>query len=134
MKSGLKFAAAVLLSASTCIGFAAMTEAPKALITHNKTNAQSNAYIDGTIPSPYPTDANSDGKVYWAMVKFACYGHTTDGTCRALIKMETNTSHAVDIGYVKMNLDTGDISPKTVSGSGYTINVNGPAEVTVTKD
>lgn len=106
--------------------------APAFLLTHNLTDVESNAYIDGTIPSIYPTKAHSEGKVYWNMVKVACHGHTKGNICTALIKMATNTPNPVDVGYVNLDLLTGEINPKTVTGNGYSVTVNGPAETTIT--
>ena len=109
----------------------AIAAAPRYLVTHNTTDAESNAYIDGTIPSQHPTRAHSDNKVFWAAVRIACFGHSTGGQCSALIIMETNTSNPVPVGTVTMNLDTGDITPKQIIANGYTITVNGPGETTI---
>ena len=121
-------AGALGLCAATAIA------APKQLITHNTTNAESNAFVDGTIPSQHPTKPHSDGKVYWTAVKMACFGHTVDGKCNALILMETNTATPVTIGTLVMNLDSGDITPKQLSAHGYTITVNGPGETTISSN
>jgi hypothetical protein len=110
-----------------------LTAAPAFLMTHNKTDSESNAYIDGTIPSIYPTKKQSDSKVFWNMVRVACYGHLKGNICTALIKIDSNTPNPIDIGYVYMDLTTGDITPKQVNGNGYTITVNGPGETTITK-
>lgn len=108
--------------------------APAYLTTHNNTNVESNAYIDGTIPSPFPTAANSSRQVYWSIIRLACYGHTKNGRCSALIKMETNSANPIDLGYVSMELESGDITPKQLSANGYTFTVNGPGEATLSKD
>ena len=42
--------------------------APKQLITHNRTNVETNAYIDGVIASQHPTKANSDNWVSKSIV------------------------------------------------------------------
>ena len=126
----LKSISAIALSLSAASALAV----PDYLITHNNTNVESNAYVAGTIPSPYPTAAHSSRQVPWNMVRFACYGNTTNGKCSALIKMATETAHPVDIGYLTMQLDNGDITPKKLSANGYTMVVNGPGEATVTKD
>ena len=123
-----------LLIAGLTIGSAAAFAGPSVMLTHNKTDVESNAFIDGTIASPYPTRANSDGKVSWMMVKMACYGHTQGNACRALIKMETNTTAPIDLGYVSMDVNSGAITPKKLSANGYTLTVNGPGETTLTKD
>ncbi len=120
----------IILSA-TLMGSSAFAE-PQYLITHNRTNVDSDAYIDGTLPSGHPTKANSDGKVIWGLVKFICFGHIVNNSCSALIKMETNTSHPVVLGTVSMNLSTGDITPKSLVANGYAMNVNSPGEVTLT--
>ena len=108
--------------------------APKQLITHNTTDVESNAYIDGTIQSQHPTKAHSDGKVFWTAVKMACFGHTIDGKCTALIKMADNTPNPIIVGTVTLNLDTGDITPKQLSANGYTITVDGPGETTLSSN
>ena len=64
----------------------------------------------------------------------ACFGHTVNGTCSAVVKMSTNTANPVTVGTVTMNLDTGDITPKQLSANGYTIIVNGPGETTISAD
>lgn len=130
MNSMLKSISALALSLSAASALAV----PAFLTTHNNTDVESNAYVAGTIPSPHPTKARSTRQVHWNMVRLACYGHTTAGKCSALIKMATNTATPVDLGYVSMNLDTGAITPQTLSGNGYTLTVNGPGEATITKD
>ncbi|MDI9819154.1 MULTISPECIES: hypothetical protein [unclassified Legionella] len=120
---------------ATVLGFAttAVLASPSYLVTHNRTNVESNAYVAGT-PSPEPTKANSDGKVHWAVVRMACYGHVDgQGRCPAIIKMATNTANPITLGMVSMHLETGDILPKTLSANGYTMIVNGPGEATLTK-
>lgn len=120
------------LSAIGCLFSAtALAIPPKQLITHNMTDVESNAYIDGTIPSTHPTKAHSDGKVFWTAVKMACFGHITNNKCTALIMMATDTANPVAVGSVSMDLETGDISPKEVRGNGYVVLVNGPGETTL---
>jgi hypothetical protein len=108
---------------------------PKRLMTHNKTNVESNAYIAGTIPSVHPSKPNSDNPVSWAEVRIACYGHITNNKCSALIKMETNTPHPIDIGTAVVDLESGVITFSYINESTcpYVLTVNGVAEVTVTR-
>jgi hypothetical protein len=108
--------------------------APKQLITHNRTSVESNGYINGTIASQHPTKANSDNKVFWASVKLACYGHIVNNQCQALIKMATDTENPVDLGWLTVNLATGDITPKYLAANGYHLEVNGPGETTLYQD
>lgn len=129
MNSMLKSITAIALGLSSATALAI----PNYLTTHNLTTSESNAFIDGTIPSPYPTVANSTRDVYWNLVRLACYGHTTNGRCSALIKMDTNKATAISVGTLSMNIESGDISPKQITNNGYTITVNGPGEVTITK-
>jgi len=112
---------------------AAFSIPPKQLITHNHTDFESNAYVAGTIPSQHPTRAHSDTNVFWTSVRMACFGHILNGKCPALIKMETNTNHPVDIGTVSLDVNTGEITPSQLSANGYTITVNGLGETTLTK-
>ena len=109
---------------------------PRQLITHNLTDVESNAFVAGTIPSQHPTKAFSDSKVVWTEVRMACFGHTVDGKCAALIKMATgpNDGGAVDLGTVTLDLNTGIITPSSISANGYTLTVNGPGETTITKN
>ncbi|MFT4059569.1 MAG: hypothetical protein QM652_08485 [Legionella sp.] len=124
----IKSISAIALSLSVVTAFAA----PVYLTTHNNTNQESNAFIAG-VPSIYPTPANNTKQVYWNLVKIACHGHTNGKNCPAVIKMATNTANPIEVGTVTMNLDSGDISPKTISKNGYTLIVNGPGEATIIK-
>ena len=109
--------------------------APSFLITHNHTAFESNAFIDGAPKgSPYPTKAYADNSVSWLAVRMACIGHTTNNKCNALIKMATNTPDVVTLGWLEMDLVSGEINPKEVQGNGYTLTVNGPGEVTLSQD
>ena len=130
MKLMLKSLSAIALNLVAATALAA----PAYLRTHNNTNEESNAFVAGTIPSPYSTPAHSTRQVYWNMVRMACYGHTTNGKCTALIKVATNTANPIDIGTVTMDLDTGDITPKQISNQGHSIIINGPGEATINKD
>ncbi|WED43713.1 hypothetical protein [Legionella cardiaca] len=129
MNQLLKSLAASALALATTTVLAS----PAYLLTHNKTNVESNAFVAGT-PSPHPTAANSDGKVSWLAVRMACYGHVENGRCQAMIKMATNTNNPVEVGMVSLDVETGDILPKQFSGNGYTVTVNGPGEATITKN
>lgn len=104
---------------------------PKQLVTHNLTNVESNAFVAGTIPSQHPSKAHSDNKVMWAAVRMACFGHTVDNKCWAVIKMETNTTTPIELGTVTIDLTTGIITPSQLSAGGYTLIVNGPGETTL---
>ncbi len=130
MKLMIRSMSVLAMSAISC----ALWAAPTYLFTHNRTEYESNAFIDGTIPSVHPTKANADSKVYWNMVKLACHGHTINNECSALIKIATDTPAPIDIGYVSLNLLTGEITPKQLSANGFTITINGPGETTLTKD
>ena len=87
--------------------------APKQMVTHNHTDVESNAYIDGVIGSQFPTKPYSDNKVFWASVKLACYGHINpQHECRSLVRMATNSDNPVDLGWMTVNLVTGELNPK----------------------
>ena len=132
MRLKLKSFTAVALGLVTVT---AMATPPKYLITHNNTDVESNAYIAGSIASQHPTKAHSENKVFWTAVKLACFGHTVDNKCSALIKMATNTANPIEIGVLSLDLNTGDITPKQLSANGYTITANDqPGETTITKD
>ena len=129
MKCLLKKLSAVALSLFAITAMAA----PKHLITHNTTDAESNAFVAGTIPSQHPTKAHSDGKVFWTAVKMACFGHTVDNKCAAVIKMATNTPNPITVGTVIMDVNSGEITPAQLSANGYTVTVNGPGETTISR-
>lgn len=112
----------------------ALAAPPKQLITHNRTDFESNAFVAGTIPGQHPTRAHTDGLVLWAAVKMACFQHTNGDKCSALVKMATNTANPIDIGVLTIDLKTGIITPDRVSANGFTIMVNGPGETTITKE
>lgn len=130
MKLMLKSLSAIALSLVAATALAV----PAYLTTHNNTDEESNAYVAGTIPSPYSTPAHTTRQVYWNMVRMACYGHTTNGKCSALIKVATNTANPIDVGTVTMEMETGDITPKQISNNGYTVIINGPGEATINKN
>ena len=123
-----------LIATTLTVSATTALASPIMLITHNTTDLESNAYVGGTVPSNHPTKPHTDNKVSWVAVKMACFGHTVDGKCPALIKVASNTAFPIDIGMVVMDLKTGDITPKQVSANGYTIIVNGPGETTLLKD
>ncbi len=123
-----------LTAGSLAVFMGTALAAPKQLITHNMTDVESNAYVDGSIPSQHPTKPHSNGAVFWTIVKMACFGHTTAGKCTALIKMATDTPNPVTIGTLSLDLASGDITPKQVSANGYTITVNGPGETTISQN
>jgi hypothetical protein len=125
-----QFITAIALSSSATLALAS----PILLITHNTTDVESNAYVAGTIASQHPSKPHSDNKVSWVSVRMACFGHTVNGKCPALIKLATNTPNPIDIGTVTMDLNSGDIMPKQLSANGYTLIVNGPGETTLMKD
>ena len=116
------------------IAATAIAAPPRQLITHNRTNYQSNGYVAGVIPSQHPTQPQSDGVVYWAAVKMACFGHIENNRCSAIIMMASDTDHPIPVGTLTMDLGNGDIEPKQLSGNGFTITVNGPAETTITQN
>lgn len=106
--------------------------APKQMVTHNHTDVESNAYIDGVIGSQFPTKPYSDNKVFWASVKLACYGHINpQHECHSLVRMATNSDNPVDLGWMTVNLVTGELNPKILRNNGYRLEVNGPGEVTL---
>ncbi len=121
----------VLIAATFNFSATIALASPILLITHNNTDLESNAYVAGTIPSKFPSKAHSDNKVSWVSVKMACFGHLVNGRCPALIKVATNTAYPIDVGTVMMDLNTGDITPKQLTGNGYTLIVNGPGETTL---
>lgn len=125
-----KILAILALSYTTQTAFAS----PSILLTHNLTSVESNAYIDGVVRSPYPSPAHADNRVAWISVRIACTGHIVNNKCKALIKMASNTPNPIDVGWVEMDMISGDISPKELHGNGYGFFVNGPAEVTLIEE
>ncbi|MCH9716076.1 MAG: hypothetical protein K0U24_04155 [Gammaproteobacteria bacterium] len=128
MKKIIALCSSLLLSLTSSF---ALAVPPKILITHNQTNLESNAFVAATIPSQHPTKAYSEGRVIWASVRMACFGHLTNGKCPALIKLATDTDNPIELGIVTIDLSNGDIQPKTLHANGYSMIVNGPAETTL---
>lgn len=126
----LKSLSAITLSLCAAAAFSQ----PEFLTTHNNTEFESNAYVSGYIPSPYPTSAHSTREIRWNMVRMACFGHTTDNKCPALVILGPNTATPIELGYLTLDLNTGEITPKQLSNKGYTITVNGLGESTINKD
>ncbi|QRN04349.1 hypothetical protein GH742_10930 [Legionella sp. MW5194] len=131
MNALLKGVAAITLGLTTAIAFAA----PSHLTTDNQTNYQSNAFINGTVQSPYPTPKKTKKSLLWSLVQLACAPYVdSQKQCGALIKMGTDTSNPVEVGWLKMNMSTGDITPKKLSANGFTITVINAGEVIITED
>jgi hypothetical protein len=127
----LKSIAVITLSVATLTTTFAATEF---LITHNHTDLESNAFVAGSIPSPYPTAANTTRQVYWNMVRIACYGHIVNNLCAATIKVGTNTARPITVGEVFLDLKSGEITPKYLSAQGYTFIVDGIGEASLFKE
>lgn len=129
----MKIARALLacgLIATTAFAFAS----PRSFTTHNRTTVESNAFIDGTIPSPYPTPAGKDKSVMWELVRLACIGHTSGGQCTAVLKMATNTKNPIDVAKLSMNLDSGAITLMETYSTAYKVIIHSnPGEVTITE-
>ncbi|MDF1826952.1 MAG: hypothetical protein P1U39_01595 [Legionellaceae bacterium] len=128
MKKTTRACITAALGLASAVAFAVP---PRQLITHNTTDLDSNAYVAGTVPSQHPTKAHTDGKVLWASVRMACYGHVVNGKCPALIKVGANTDHPIELGMLYMDLSTGIITPSELHAGGYAMIVNGPAETTL---
>jgi hypothetical protein len=123
MKIILKF-----LALNLCI--ATLNAAPPSvLITTNNTDVKSNAYIDGTIPSLYPTNAKSNRSVSWIAVSLACQGHIKDNLCKALVKMDIDSVNPIELGEVTLNMKTGEILPTKIINNGYQLEVIGLGKI-----
>ena len=129
MNNVFKSIAAITLGLATTAAMAV----PSALVTHNQTNVESNAIIAGS-PSPYPTAAHTTNSIGWLLVRIACYGHTVNDECAATIVMDSNSAHPIELGEVKLNLVTGEITPAVISNNGYTMTVIGEGETMLTED
>lgn len=103
---------------------------PKAMITHNESNATTNAFVD-EIPAPNPTLPHTTTQVPWFIVKTGCSQYTTEGVCPAVIKMHIDSETPVIVGTFYVNLTTGIITPSQIFANGFIAHVNGPGEITV---
>ena len=108
--------------------------APASLMTHNQTHVESNAYIDGVVKSPYPSAPMKDNRVAWLSVRIACTGHIVNNKCRALVKMATETATPIDLGWLEMDMVTGEITPQELHNNGYGLIVNGLGDVTLIEE
>jgi hypothetical protein len=107
---------------------------PRFLLTNNMTDYTAGAYVNGTVPPQHPTLPNSKGKVYWGLISIACHSFIVDGKCPALVKLGQNNQYPIEIGYVYLDMNTGEITPKVINNNGFTLTVNGPGETTITQD
>lgn len=130
MNRVMKTVTAVTLGLATSMAVAA----PKELITHNNTDVESGAFVAGVIPPQHPTKPHSERRIAWPAVRLACFGHATNGTCWAIIKMATNTANPIELGKVTINLESGEITPAQMSSNGYTFSVIGPGETLITQN
>ena len=113
------------------VGF---TTPPSLLITHNTTHVDSNAFIDGTIPSAYPTKANTTRSVSWIAVRIACQGHIINNKCAALIKMDSSAEEPIILGWVEMDMLTGLITPDTISNNGFNLHATQAGEIVLSEE
>ena len=119
-----------LITAST-LTFAAP---PRYLLTNNMTEYTAGAYVNGTVPPQHPTAPHTKGKVYWGLINISCHAYVVNGKCPALVKLGHNNEYPIEVGYVYLDMNTGEITPKVINHNGFTITVNGPGETTITKD
>ncbi len=131
MKSIARLCSVLALGVTSTL---ALAVPPKVLVTHNKTELDSNAFIAGRIPSQHPTRANSDGRVIWASVQLACRGLLVNGQCPAVVKLDPKGPNPIVLGMINLDLRTGNLEPKELHAGGYTLLVNGPGETTILKD
>ena len=111
------------------ISYNVIASPPSVLITLNKTSVKSNAYIDGNIPSLYPTLAHSNRSVSWIAVNLACQGHIMDSICKAIVMMDVDSGNPVELGEVTLNMKTGEILPLSIINNGYHLAVVGQGRI-----
>ena len=125
MYSLFKNLCAITLSVTAATALATPTH----YITHNDTDLLTNVIVNGT-ESPFPTFPHSTRKIAWRMVKLGC-GRAPNGMCAVLIKIRTDTSDPIEIGTLYMDMNSGELTPQSISANGYTVNVLGAAEVAI---
>lgn len=117
------------LSLSSALSFAVP---PSMLISHNKIDVESQAYLGPNLDIPQqPTAPGGVKKVSWVAVRVMCMNTPKPGICPAKIKV--NTTPHTTLGVVEMNLNTGEITPTVLSKNGYTMTVLNPGEIEFTK-
>lgn len=123
LKKALPFTAALLCAAT--FAQASVTQ----FTVHNYIGSESNAKFYGNWSSPIP--AGGTGNYPISAVIALCKSHNP---CKGQIWAETNTAHPIHVGWLQFNTDTGLITNSfTMPSQGYTLTVNGPAEVTIAK-
>ncbi|ARG99673.1 hypothetical protein [Legionella micdadei] len=128
MNRMLKGLVVTALGLSTTVALANPTN----LVIRNTTKVEMNEYIDGIIPA-IPTPPESKGTVPWNLIRMACYGYTVNNKCSALIKLATDTNRPFNLGTITIDIETGEISPKSITGpKGYKFTVTGAGEATLT--
>lgn len=111
-----------------------LAQLPKQLTIHNTTDAQLNTFFAGVVPSPFPCPARNDSHILWSSIRMACFGHTVNSQCPTLIKIGTDTAMPLPIGTIQLDLNSGNIIPAQVSANGYTLTVNSPGDITISKN
>lgn len=112
---------------------ASVIASPKAMVIHNLSDTITNAYVDG-VAGPEPTEPNATSRVRWFIVKAGCRKHTNEGICPVVIKMDIESDSPIVVGTIYIDLESGMISPQKISGNGFAVTADGPAEVSVKND
>ena len=107
--------------------------APTDLTTTNNTNHGMVFAKIGAYKSPEPVPAHQERKREWNNVKFLCTIQRVSTNCTAEILVEHDVSGQVEsLGNMTINLDTGVLTPASLSSAHYNMNVVGNAHVEVT--
>lgn len=105
--------------------------APQVLTTHNQTNYQAIAYVDGKISLPKIAEPLSDSSISWVTVNRLCYGRTVNNKCPLVIKMKGLSSYSFDLGVIYMDLNSGEITPKQITFNHIQLNAHNTGELSL---
>ena len=124
----IKSLATVSLSIACMAAFA---KPPAELISHNRVDYPTRAYLGPNLDIPQsPTAAGQDKHVSWISVGMMC--GATPNNCQAKIAVMSNPE--IILGVAKLDLQTGEITPKVLSNGPYKMTVVGNAEIEITKN
>lgn len=130
----LKSFALISLGFISLNSFAAQTDLhPKNFVTRNFTPYVSNAKVKN-VWSPFSTGAGSAAvptvrQIPWVGLRLLC--GITASECSALIYMKTDTNSPVYVGAGRMDLKTGDITPKEIINEGFHVTSPEPGVIEI---
>ncbi|MFY7698187.1 MAG: hypothetical protein ACOVQX_05180 [Legionella sp.] len=120
-----------LCTASLVLPLSAAFATPEYLTTENRTNATTKAYLFGQLPPQHPVKPGKTYHLPWSKIKMLCIGLKT---CHATIKMSGDpTKPETEVGSLKLEIETGIITPAIIINNGYKVEVVDIAHIVISE-